>query len=395
VHSYGIASSFNYPSDNFTPRNDKFLKILNMIDLFKKKSHSFLGIDIGTTGIRMVQLGLDGEEIKLENYAYTETKEYMEILNNERQTADVKMSDAEILSDLLKIIDEAGITAKQTAVSIPTSSAFSSVMTLPDISDNEIDDVVNYEARQHIPLPLSEVVFDWSIIDKKVEKNETDDKNKNEIIKINVLLIAIPKEITEKYADIIKKTNLKLVALETESFSLARSLVKNSKETSMIVDIGNKTTNIIVVKNGSVLESHSVSGTGGEEITKIISHGFSVDFSRAETLKRDVGLTFEGPQKKVSEIALPIVSIITSEVKKVSDSYFNKNKKNIKKIIISGSSASLPGLIDYFSKELNTDIEVANPWKNIAYDKILSKELKQLSASFSVAVGLALRGFEE
>lgn len=366
-----------------------------MLDLFKKKPRSFLGIDIGTTGIRMVQLGLDGEEIKLENYAYTETKEYMEILNNGRRTADVKMSDAEILNDLLKIIDEAKITAQKTAVSIPTSSAFSSIMVLPDISDSEINEVVNYEARQHIPLPLNEVVFDWSVTGKRVEKKKNNGENKNQIKKINVLIVAIPKEITEKYAGIIKKTNLKLVALETESFSLARSLVKDNKKITMIVDIGNKTTNIVIVKDGSVLESHSVPGTGGEEITRIISHGFSVDFNRAEALKRDVGLTFDGPQKKVSEIALPIMSIITSEIRKVNDSYFNKNKKNIEKIIISGSSASLPGLIDYFSKELNTDVETANPWKNIVYDKALSKELKQISASFSVAVGLALRGFEK
>ena len=368
-----------------------------MIDLFKKKSCSFLGIDIGTTGIRMVQLGLDGEEIKLENYAYTETKEYMEILNNGRRAADVKMSDTEILDDLLKIIADAKITANKTAISIPISSAFSSVMILPDIPENEINEVVNYEARQHIPLPLNEVVFDWSIVNKKIKDKEHNDKNKDskQTNRIKVLLVAIPKEITEKYTDIIGKTNLKLVALETESFSLARSLVGDSKGTSTIVDIGNKTTSIIVVENGSVSESHSIPGFGGEEITKIISHGFNVDFNRAEALKRDVGLTFEGPRKKVSEISLPIVSIITSEIRKVNDSYSNKNKKNIEKTIISGSSASLPGLINYFSKELNTAVEIADPWKNIAHDRSLSKGLKQISTSFSVAVGLALRGFEK
>ncbi len=367
------------------------------MDLFKKKPCSSLGIDIGTTGIRMVQLGSNGKEIKLENYAYTETKEYMEILSNGRRAADVKMSDTEILNDLLKIINEAGITAKETTISIPISSAFSSIMELPDIPENEISEAVNYEARQYIPLPLDEVVFDWSIVNKETAEENLDkqDTSLKQNKKITVLLVAIPREITKKYTDIIKQTDLRLVALETESFSLARSLVGNNKEASMIVDIGNKTTSIIVVKNGSVLESHSTPGAGGEEITKMISHGFNIDFNRAEALKRDVGLTFDGPQKKVSEIALPIVNILTSEIKKVNDSYFNRNKKNINKIIISGSSASLPGLISYFSKELSIAVEIASPWKNIAYDKVLSKKLNQISTSFSVAVGLALRGFEE
>lgn len=368
-----------------------------MIDLFKKKPTSFLGIDIGTTGIRMVQLGMNEKEIKLENYAYTETKEYMEILSNGRRTVDVKMSNDEILEDLLEIMNEAGINAPKTAVSIPTSSAFSFVMVLPNISKEEITEAINYEARQYIPLPLDEVIFDWNVINRKTGKKEEEDEDEEskKANKIDVLLVAIPKEITKKYTDIIKKTKLELVALETESFSLARSLVGNSEETSMIVDIGNKTTSIIVVENGSVLESHSVSGVGGEEITKVISHGFSVDFNRAESLKRAVGLTFAGPQKKVSEIILPIVSIIISEIKKVSDSYSSKNNRDVEKIIVSGSSAALPGLIDYFSKELDIDVEMANPWKNITYDKALSKKLKTLSTFFSVSIGLALRGFEK
>ena len=366
-----------------------------IMDLFKKKPCSFLGIDIGTTGIRMVQLKIDNEEIELENYAYTETKEYMEILSNGRKTADVKMSNTEILNDLLKIIKEAGITARKTAISIPISSAFSSAMTLPDIPENEINEAVNYEARQQIPLPINEVIFGWSIINKGEGEKKSDDKNQKQIKKINVLLIAIPKEITEQYTDIIKKTNLKLIALETESFSLARSLAKDNKGPSMIVDIGNKTTSIIIVENGSVSESHSIPGSGGEEITKMISHGFNIDFNRAEALKRDVGLTFNGPKKRVSEIALPIIGIIISEIEKANDSYFNKNKTRIKKIIISGSSASLPGLIEYLSKKLNTEVEIANPWKNITYDRALSKELKKISTSFSVAVGLAMRGLEK
>jgi type IV pilus assembly protein PilM len=364
-----------------------------MIDLFKKKSRSFLGIDIGTSGIRMVQLKSDGEQIELENYAYTETKEYMEILSNGERTMDVKMSDAKILEDLLKTIEKAGITAKKTAVSVPTLSAFSSIMELPYIPDNEIEEAVNYEARQYIPLPLSEVIFDWNIINKTTEKKE--DRNSKQINKIDILLIAIPKEITKKYTDIIEKTELELTALETESFSLARSLIGNDEKTSMIVDIGNKTTSIIVVENGSVSESHSVSGAGGEEITRMISHGFGVDFNRAESLKKDVGLTFAGPQKKVSEIALPVINIITSEIKKINDSYYSKNKKNIGRIIMSGSSTNMPGLIDYFSKEIGAAAEIANPWKNTIYDKALSKKLKQMSPYFSVAVGLALRGFEE
>ncbi|MCK4592378.1 type IV pilus assembly protein PilM [Candidatus Parcubacteria bacterium] len=368
-----------------------------IFNFFKKPPSSFLGIDIGTTGIRIVQLGSQDGNIILENYASIETKDYLEILGNGGNLNNIKMSDSKIAKDLGKIIKKSGIMSKKVAMSIPISSAFSSIMDLPDISEEEITKAVDFEARQYIPIPINEVVFDWNIIGKEI-KNENNNMvdNSKQIKKIKVLLVAIPKETTSKYMNIAEILGLKLIALETESFSLARSLAGKSEGVFTIVDIGNKTTSVTIVENGSVIGSHTVLGAGGEEITKIISHGFSIDFNRAENLKMDVGFSANrGSEKKISEVMLPIINIIISEIKKINESHSRVGKKNVKKVILAGGTANLPGLIAHFSKELDVPVEIGNPWKNIIYDSALNKALKENSPFFSAAVGLALRGFEK
>ena len=370
-----------------------------MFNFFKKKPTSFLGIDIGTTSIKVIQLGIDGKDIKLENYAFSEDKNYLEVLGGVRGSSDLKISDTQIVEDLTEIKKKAKITGNNTIMSIPISSAFSSIINLPNMSEDKISEAINYEARQYIPIPINEVVFDWSIISEKKEGKEDNDRGKKSKLKaeekIKVILVAIPKEITEKYTAIASALELKLIALETESFSLARSLIGDEDGAFIIVDIGNKMTNVTVIENGYVLASHSAFGTGGKEITRAISYSFNVDFKRAEELKKDVGLSFSGPQKKISETILPTINIIVSEVKKMNEAYIKNNKKMVKRVIVTGGTANLPGLVKYFSSELNISVEIGNPWKNIVYDKALFGKLKKMSSDFSVAVGLALRGFEK
>jgi type IV pilus assembly protein PilM len=365
-----------------------------IFNFFKKPLSSFLGVDIGTTGIRIAQLGMQEKTITLENYASIETKDYLEILGKGKNLNNIRISDDKIAKDLGSIIEKAGITSKDIIMSIPISSAFSSILTLPDIPRDELAKAVQFEARQYIPISLSEVVFDWSIIGKESESDQY--FGSKQVKKVKALLVAIPKETTGKYMNIAKLLNLNLNALETESFSLARSLAGKKEGIFTIVDIGNKTTSVTVVENGSVMGSHSILGAGGEEMTRIISHGFSVDYNRAEKLKIDNCFNSNKQSKeKICEMILPVSGIIVSEIKKINEAYFRVNKKNVQKIIFTGGAASFSGWINYFSKEIDLPAEIGNPWSNIAYDQILDKKLKDIAPFFGIAVGLALRGFEK
>ena len=362
-----------------------------MFDLFKKRSSNFLGIDIGTTGIRLVELAKEGSKQSLVNYGHLESEDYLSLggnMGNKKLVDNTYLSHDKIVKDLKEVIAAMAIDAQKVSMSIPISSAFSSVISMPSIGEDEIDKAVNFEARKYIPIPLDEVNFGWSLV-----SSGGGDKNAKKTVK--VLLVAIPKDVTVKYSNITQSLNLDLISLETESFPLARSLVDGEKGVFTICDIGSKTTSITIVEEGVVLASHSVSNIGGLEITNILSHGFNIDPKRAEALKRDIGLKFSGADKKVSEIMMPIVSVIASDIKKLNETYTRDYKKEIDKIILTGGSASLPGIVEFFKNELKVGIEIGNPWKKISHDEKLSPKLAEIAPQFSIAVGLALRGFEK
>jgi len=369
-----------------------------MFDLLCGKPSSFLGIDIGTMGIKIVQLGREKNKLKLETYGLLETYDSFELLNNSlriKNSASLNNRVSELLSE---VIQKSKVTAKRAAMSIPIFSTFSTLVELPDMSDNEIRSAMPFEARKYIPIPLDEVILGWSVVGRKDDQREGE-LNGRKLKKVQILLVAISKEIAKRYTQIAKLAGLKVDVLETESFSLARSLIRNGSgqgfDPVVIVDIGSRTTNIIVVGgDGLVMKNHSVD-MSGDEITRALSYGLGVDFERAESLKRNFGLGCQGISgKKIYEIAIPLADVVVAEVEKMMRYYFSKRGKQVKKIILTGGSANLKGLDSYFNKKLGLTIERGNPWKGLSYPDSLSPILREIAPSFSVAVGLAIAGFD-
>ncbi|MFA7169537.1 MAG: pilus assembly protein PilM [Candidatus Paceibacterota bacterium] len=378
-----------------------------MLSFLNKKSSSFFGIDLGTTGIRVVQLAVENGRVTLKNYVSLEAEKR---INPDGTVVkkNIQSLDKDTIESMKTILNSADVADHKVAMSVPASSTFTSIITFPRMPKEQIENAVNYEARQYIPIPIEEVVFGWNIISndrKKILKKDTksgvaQDNNKTVAgrsleDKTRVLLIAIPKEISAKYLDIANSFNLDLVALETESFSLARSLIGQREGAFIIVDVGYKMTGITIVDDGSVTESHSISSVGGEELTKIIAHSFGVNEERANLLKREIGLDQSSPDKKLAEVIIPILGIIISEVKKNQQAYLHTNGKKISGIVLTGGSSRMPGLKEYLSKEMNLPVEIGNPFKMVSYDSRLENKLEGISSSYAVAMGLALYNFEK
>ena len=140
------------------------------------------------------------------------------------------------------ICDEAGIIGRNAVAALPTFSVFSSVLNLSNVSKKDINSAVHWEAKKVIPLPLEDMILDWKMIKKVNSNGENNTK---------VLLTGAPRLLVKKYIDIFKEAKINLVSLETETFSLIRSLVGNNKSTVMIVEIGAGTTDISIVDNSS------------------------------------------------------------------------------------------------------------------------------------------------
>lgn len=360
-----------------------------MFEFLKTKRKNFAGIDIGTSSVKVVQLGMDQNRVKLEAYGLLETYGKVELLQSTLQTSSIHLLGGQVVDLLKDLIAKSRITTKDVILSVPVFSTFSAVMELPDMPYTEIEASIPYEARQYIPVPVSEVVLGWNIIGKK---NKVSVEGEEPIKKIEVLLVAIPKEVANKYAEIAQAANLNLKAIELESFALSRALVGDDLTPTIIVDIGSKITNILVVDNGYVMLNKGLD-TSGNEITRALVHALNINYKRAEILKRERGLTGKsGGDSSVDQVILPVIGLIANEISRISSVYFYKSNKKIERVILCGGSAQLPGLAEYLSGNLHLPVSIGDPWGRIDYNPpSLGPVLKELAPSFSIAVGLAMR----
>jgi type IV pilus assembly protein PilM len=171
----------------------------------KKTPKSFLGIDIGTSSIKVVELGRKGQTIKLINYGEVKTASLQKSPFRIVERDGLLLSDREIAAAISAIFKEAGIESREANFSIPDFSSFFTTFELPPMSQKELESAVKYEARSYIPLPLSEIALDWTIIEGKVS-----DKTKGNL---GILAVAIPNEVINQYQEIASLSGLQIKAL--------------------------------------------------------------------------------------------------------------------------------------------------------------------------------------
>lgn len=349
---------------------------------FKIIPKKFLGIDIGTASIKVVELSRHGKRIKLENYGEILASTLYEKPFRTFEKSTLLLSSQDIARAIRAILEEAKIKTKKVAFSIPDFSSFFTWFDLPSMTKEELPQAVRYEARQHVPLPLAEVTLDWQIIEGKIS-----DRQKT---KLKILLVAVPNEVINQYQEIATLAHLELQALEAEAFALLRPSVKNEKKVMALIDIGAQSTICSIIDKGVLKRSHSFD-LSGNDLTETLSKSMNIDYKEAEKLKKKQGLLVEQDSR---EILLPLIDSILIEIKKTSENFYQTESKQIEKIILAGGSALIPGLKEYFAEQFKKEVVMANPFSDIFYPPILEKTLKKMGPSFAITVGVALRGLE-
>jgi len=351
----------------------------------------YLGIDIGTSFVKIVEISKFGNRRKLENYGELEATVLYQKPFRTFEKSTLLLSSGDIARAIIAVKEEAKIKTSQVIFSIPDFSTFFTNFELPVMSKEELPEAVKYQARQLIPIPLGEVTLDWQVIDDNLSKEKK--------TSLKILLVAVPNEVINQYKEIAKIAELELIALEAEVFALRRSLVReDDKEPVAIIDIGAQSTTCNVVDRKSLKTSYSFD-MSGNELTEVISKGLNVDYGQADSLKKKYGIMSLSPQERqkgleTRQILLPLIDLILREIEKIFNNFYQTEKKEIKKIIIAGGSALMPGLKEYFTEKFDKEIEIANPFLNVFYPPILEKTLKEMSPSYAIAVGLALRELE-
>ncbi|MDP3764295.1 MAG: type IV pilus assembly protein PilM [bacterium] len=366
---------------------------------FSRKIRRQLGVDVGTSSIKIVELEKEDNLIKLANYGLISDSDFFgEITNGSSIPSGLKVAEGDVSALIKQLLEKTKIKADTAVMSIPIFSSFLTVMELPNLDKKELESAVPFEARSYIPVPLSEVVLDWIVLPH--EETTTALKageapvgvNQNRPEKIMVLLIAVPKEVVSKYQRIAVGAGLKLASLESESFSLARSLAGGDPSSIMLVDMGARSSNLTILHKGFIFMSHSAD-LSGKELTKIIGHSLNVDTKRAEELKKGSGVAMAASDKGLAQVIGPFVDRLVSEIERMESIFSKKENRKIDKIILTGGTANMPGMAEYLSKKLGVVVTVGNPLGKIKYEAVLEQTLRrELGSNLAVSIGLAMRG---
>ena len=339
--------------------------------------NAFLGVDIGDSSLKMVELKKKGKRVYLSNYAFSE---------NVKKVNFTKLNDTGYLAKAInKLREESNIKAKKVTASLPTFAVFSSIINLSGVDQAGIKGAVEDEAKKLIPLPLEEMILDWKIIPKS-EKEKEEKKTGTK-----VFLTGSPKKLVKKYLEVFKKAKLELVGLETETFSLVRSLLGNDSANTLIVEIGANSTDLTVVKNSIPVLNRSLE-VCGTSVTKALSEKLEISFLEAEQFKMDLQVTLSDKnQEELPQLIIETMSPIIQEIEYMKDFFESKRNEKIEKIILSGSGSLLLNFDQYLSNRLDIQVVVGDPFSRLYYPKEIKELLKQVGPKLAVATGLAMR----
>jgi type IV pilus assembly protein PilM len=345
---------------------------------------SYLGVDIGTTSIKIAELaGAPGKPV-LKNYGVLKSYGHLERLNNAIQTSSMKMLDQETAELIAMLVKKLNVRTKDVVASIPTYSAFTALLDIPVMSPEETAQAMQYQARAFVPLPVSEVTIDWIT----VEEYEDEKGHKKQ----HVLLVSVPNEHIEKYQKIFKLAGLQLRALEIEGISLSRVLTTGDPTLSLIVDIGARSTAIMVAKNGLLKYSAQTDYAGGS-LTQAVASGLRINTHRAEELKKRKGLLGTEGEQEIATLMVTFLDVILGEVQRVRSNYEKDYGEKIERIILSGGGANLLGIEKYLSDSTMLPVVKGNPFNKVSYPTGLTPFVKEMSGPFSVSLGLGIKEF--
>ena len=373
------------------------------------KSDSVVGVDIGSSSIKIVQLRKKGPQAVLETYGELSLGPYAGTpVGSATNLPQEKIIEA--LRDLLAE-KEVNITTNLCGVAIPFSSSLMAVIELPEVSSKELTDMIPIEARKYIPVPISEVTLDWSIIPKSEGPSMAEDDSasfqnsslpplsKNLARKkanlVNVLIVAIHNETLSRMATVIDECKLTAGFFEIEIFSTLRSVVEENIQPVMILDMGAATTKLFIVERGILQASHTVN-FGGQDITAAIAASFGVSGDQAEVMKRTIGLTGTTTDgKSIAPVVSSSLQYAFEEANRIIVDFEKKFNKPVSQIIMIGGGAALKGLNVEAKKNFQTEVISGDPFSKVVTPAFLEDVLRQTGPEFAVAVGLALRRLEE
>jgi type IV pilus assembly protein PilM len=357
----------------------------NLFPFFQPET--YLGVDIGTTSIKMVEVQRGKKAPRILNYGILESSGYLMRANQALQTSGLKIFEQDAVALLKTLVKSMGASTKDAIASLPPFDVFMTLVDFPAMEAKDVAKALVYQAKQYVPMALSEVALDWmKVAEYKDEKGFEHQK---------ILLISVPQEQIKKYQHMFNAAGLRLRALEIESLSAARVFAGDQTPT-IIVDIGSRSTNIVFMEKGTLTWS-AQSDIAASSITQALATSLGVNPMRAEELKKERGILGTGPNYELSTIMMPFLDAIVNEVKRAEYTYRQQFPMALKteRVVLAGGGANLSGITKYFEKDFGIPVVKATPFSRFEYPDAIGPFIPDLNAPLTVALGLGMKEFSK
>ncbi len=374
-----------------------------------KKNDSYLGIDIGAHGIKVVELRKFKGRPQLWTYGVAEHEIDIHMPDQKDKTPEELVEEGKIVGKKVKkgkssissesfgaedprvekyakllknVLEKAKTTTRHVTASLPVSHIFHAIVTLPLVDENRIDSIIEAELKKVLDRPVEEMQIVHQQIPDEVAKEKK---------YMRVLVTAAPKILVGFYSAIFAKAGLELKELETEAFAIERSLVGRDPSTMMVVDVGAERTNFFIIDQSLPMTHRSVQ-IGGNNINSILSDNLGIGEDIVEQIKIDASRL--DWSKIDNSLFGPITEPIVKEIEYSFDLFLGQlgnQKKKPEKIVLTGGSAAFPLLKQEIEKHFDMKVFVGDPWARVVYQQDLKVLLDTIGPRMAVSIGLALR----
>ena len=340
-----------------------------------------VGLDLGSSAVKAV-------ELRPVRAGFELVRAGLEPLEPGAVAEGAVENAASVSAAIRRVFSRSRIRSRKVATSVSGHSVIVKKLTLPAMSREELEESIQWEARQVIPFDLSDVHLDHQVLASAPGRDDT-----------RVLLVAARKERVASRLEAIAAAGLSPVIVDVDGFALQNAYEANygpgSSVTTALLHIGASVTNVVVTRGGLPLFTRDLSA-GGHQLTELLQKQLGIGFGEAERMKKEsaVEALEAGPAGALLQSATESLLL---EIRKTLDLFEAAAEgESIQRVYVSGGCSELAGLIDRMQNGLNLPLEPLDPFNSIAVGRGVEEEsLYQQAPSLAVAVGLALRGFHD
>jgi type IV pilus assembly protein PilM len=341
-------------------------------------ARGIIGLDIGSSYLKAVQLK--------ETHSGYELELFDMLPISPELIVEGSIIDAIRLTESLReLMRQAKIKAKDAVISVSGhSSVIIKRISLPEMSEEELGESIKFEAEQYVPFDIEDVNLDFQILGPKEEPGQMD-----------VILVAVKKDVINDYVTVVKEAGLNAVVVDVDAFALENMYSINYEveagKNVALVNIGASTMNINILKGGVSVFTRD-SSMGSNIHTDALQKEFNVTYEEAERLKRGGSMEKVKPEE-ASALVVSASAEICNEVSRSLD-YFRSStlQAEVQEVILSGGCALIRDFPQLLSEKIGIEVRVAEPFKNILIPKKFDVSfVEDVAPIAAVAVGLAIR----